>query len=86
MKEIINNRKIEITTTKIYKLIILFGIFCFISGYFLGFSITGYILYNNLSDIIYNNGILIFDDSYYRFIEVYPTIENLFDNNINYYN
>ena len=76
MEQIINNRKIEVTTNKIYKIIILFGIFCFISGCFLGYSITGYMLYNNLSDIIYNNGILIFDDKYYRFIEVYPNINN----------
>ena len=76
MEQIINNRKIEVTANKIYKIIILFGIFCFISGLFLGYSITGYMLYNNLSDIIYNNGILIFDDKYYRFIEVYPNINN----------
>ena len=76
MEQIINNRKIEITPNKIYKLIILFGIFCFISGCFFGFSITGYIIYEKLCTIIYSHGILIFDDNYYRIIEVYPTITN----------
>lgn len=73
IKEIINNRTIEITPKKIYNLILIFGCLCFIIGCLLSYCIVTYILYNNLSDIIYNNGILIFDDKYYRFIEVLPT-------------
>jgi hypothetical protein len=81
MTQIINNRNIEITPKKIYKLILFFGLLCFIGGAILGYTITSYIIYNNLSNLIYNNGILIFDDKYYRFIEVYPMIENLFNDN-----
>ena len=81
MTQIINNRNVEITPKKIYKLILFFGLLCFIGGCILGYTITSYIIYNNLSNLIYNNGILIFDDKYYRFIEVYPMIENLFNDN-----
>ena len=81
LEQIINNRNIEVTPKKIYKLILIFGLLCFIAGCILGYTITSYIIYNQLSDLIYNNGILIFDDKYYKFIEVYPTIENLFNDN-----
>ncbi len=81
LKQIINNRNIEVTPKGIYKLIIIFGILCFIAGSLFGYTLTVYIIYNQLSNLIYNNGILIFDDKYYRFIEVYPTLENLFYDN-----
>ena len=81
MEQIINNRQIEITPKNLYKLILIFGILCFISGLLLGYVITGYYVNNILSNLIYNNGFLIFDDKYYRFIEVYPTLENLFYDN-----
>ena len=78
-KQIINNRNIEVTPKRIYKLIILFGILCFFAGFISGYITIKYILYNELANLIYNNGILIFDDKYYRFIEVYPTLNNLFN-------
>ena len=75
-KQIINNRNIEVTPNKIYKIIIIFGIFCFFTGFISGYITIKYILYNELSNLIYNNGMLIFDDNYYRFIQVYPTIND----------
>ena len=76
IKEIITNKQIEITPKNMYKVIIIFGILCFISGCLMGYSITGYIIYERLCSVIYGNGILIFDDNYYKFIEIYPTINN----------
>ena len=81
LEQIINNRKIEVIPKNIYKLVLIFGLLCFISGFFLSYVIMGYYINNLLGNLIYNNGFLIFEDKYYRFIEVYPTLNNLFYDN-----
>lgn len=75
VKQIINNRKIEGTSKNIFILIIIFGLLLFISGFFLSYVIITDVMYNKLYDLINNNGYLIFDDKYYKFIEVYPNME-----------
>ena len=85
VKEIINNRLIKITPKNIYHLIIFFGIIWgliwFVIGCIAGYTLTIYILYNQFANLIYNHGTLIFDDRYYKFIEVYPALNELFINN-----
>lgn len=75
IQQIINNRSIEVTPKNIFKLIILFGILLFIAGFFLGYVITSHFIYESMYNLINNNGLLIFDDKYYRFIEVLPNLE-----------
>lgn len=78
IKEIIINQKIPVITNNIFYLVILFGIFCFISGLIGGYVLNTYLIYNSLYELINNNGILIFDDKYYRFIEI--DINNMYGN------
>lgn len=75
IKQIINNRNIEVTPKNMFILILIFGLLLFISGFLLGYVMVSDVIYNKLYNLINNNGYLIFDDKYYRFIEVYPNIE-----------
>ena len=72
--KIIINKSIQITPSYIYKLILIFGLICFISGLIGGYILNIHLMYNQFYDLINNHGILIFDDKYYKFIEIYPKI------------
>lgn len=74
MNQIINNRSIEVTPKNLYKLIVLFGLLLFIAGFTCGYTLHTHLIYESLLILINNNGVLIFDDKYYRFIEVNPML------------
>ena len=77
IQQIINNRSIEVTPKKMFNLILIFGFVLFISGVILGYTLHSYLIYESIYNLINNNGILIFDDKYYKFVEVFPNMEYL---------
>lgn len=80
MQKIINNRRIEIYPKEIYKWFLAFGLICMIIGFFTCYTIYNYYMYSSLENLIINNGILIFDDKYYRFIETTPNLNYILNN------
>ena len=80
MEKIINNRTVEVYPKEIYKYFLIFGLLCMIFGFFTCYTIHSYYIYTSLENLIINDGLLIFDDKYYRFIETTPNLTYLLNN------